>query len=1559
MAVNSVQTGLRLPLTGLAPPRLLMCSASMGAEGSVTLQLREAVQAPISDSTTINNALTIGYPDPEILADVLGTFQAAGSDATYDIVTNGRQHQSAQFFKTANNITTIKQETVAKVIEASNIIQKTSTSTPTTSVASIVVSTQHQPITMTTLASTATISNSSNSNLPQANSLSTVTSTQPAKKSRPKTASPTRHGPQQCQVCSKVFGNASALAKHKLTHSDERKYVCGMCSKAFKRQDHLNGHMLTHRNKKPYECKAEGCGKSYCDARSLRRHTENHHSSLVLATTTTTTSSSQNQSNSVSSNNASSGTSTITNPSLSPATASGDASSPHGATCIQYQMNADGNTITAINSKSPSPSSPAGTNNEGLTRQQLDLISQIMQQTKHANGHKSSAQRPRTWNMQQNQVKTSTTTIEAAVKSNANQQQVSTSTSTTTNSNQTTQAQKNTGANGGDQKPVECNLCHRKFKNIPALNGHMRLHGGYFKKDTDTKKSDKKESSGPPLQTASVGVRALIEEKIINKRSKDLKGAFVVPAAPLSTTRRLAEAEAFLNAKNVSTLSNTNNNTITIVASGLTSNTFNGLTKQAIVQQVAQQTATNVVQKATQISTLSSEKDATLIELLKRGTTKVAVKRASTDSNTSNTIQATRVVVPASISTTETVSDSSPASLVLSSNGSSSPLSLTISQAPSTSGSSGDIYALTYSANSSPSFLSDSDVYSVNDTAMLLQAVDSIHLLQDNSTSDHLDDIASLSDYTSLSDSVSLNQSFTPSRQLQAVLDSPLPDSLVEFGTLNSKDYVLYGCSSSNESPTSSSPLPSPLAYPTPPASHEAIAQASPFLDDSHHFSDVSTFFHDDKKTNMKNNNNSVNDFGLLDDSNELFHNMKDTKDNSNLTESERILQLKNELFNDSKAVLEEFRNCNSNSCSGSNSNKSILDNSFLNNDSKTFIGDNSAKLQDFNQNLDFLDEAQAFNIVDDDRVNASSPLSAAFFSSMSTAEEVKEALEEVLPNEDDGAGSTLDLYFLSAGLSLQSQMMSNSDDPLLSSVPRDFGHHRSQPHLISSSTSSSLQNSQSHETPNFDIDPFSPPENKKIKIESHHNSPIIESSDNSDKNLLSVQTEQILTKDNIGSVFLSPNSISSSSSGSSPKILQSALLSNKRKFNSFNDNNLSCNLNEQYEMVVKKHEQFKSKMKRISQLHYTPSPILNPERYGIGLYASVPIDRLNNDFDDEVDMIDFFEKPRVNIGTDYQATLPSEIIYNNNSFNNSVKSEDKKTYETLLWKPNVLEDDRQLDRYIDLTKSSAVPTHSIESALKILMESQGEVHVAVLKLLQSSDKSLDKLWSQTEMEQFLKGLEIYGKDFTSIARGILNKTTGDCVQLYYFWKKLCNEYKSTHLPQQQNQQIQQQYLQLCHQHHHHQQQSSRDCNMIGNDNKHNNNSDDFFDYVENINDNNNLSNSTIQNGNGHNNNNNINSTVAGHNNELRPHVCEVPDCSASFSSRVALHGHTRIHCIGRSMNQLNNGNLLNNSNQAGTSIKDEFSFPCKVCGKVFNKVKSRSAHMKSHRPQENEIQQC
>uniref|UniRef100_A0A182MQF2 Uncharacterized protein n=1 Tax=Anopheles culicifacies TaxID=139723 RepID=A0A182MQF2_9DIPT len=97
---QTVQNSIRLPLAGLAPPRVLMCSASMGAEGSVTLQLREAVQAP--DATgSLDGALTIGYPDPEMLADMLGTFQGASTGGT------DSDAGSFDLLQDSNGITTI------------------------------------------------------------------------------------------------------------------------------------------------------------------------------------------------------------------------------------------------------------------------------------------------------------------------------------------------------------------------------------------------------------------------------------------------------------------------------------------------------------------------------------------------------------------------------------------------------------------------------------------------------------------------------------------------------------------------------------------------------------------------------------------------------------------------------------------------------------------------------------------------------------------------------------------------------------------------------------------------------------------------------------------------------------------------------------------------------------------------------------------------------------------------------------------------------------------------------------------------------------------------------------------------------------------------------------------------------------------------------------------------------------------------------------------------------------------------------------------------------------
>lgn len=249
---------------------------------------------------------------------------------------------------------------------------------------------------------------------------------------------------------------------------------------------------MTHRNKKPYECKAEGCGKSYCDARSLRRHSENHHGGAAtpnnnsLSPTTSTNCGSISSGSGSSSSSGSVGVAT-NSLSLSPATASGDASSPDGATCIRTYISTGSTVVdaatgialsdeqikamnlpiktgvtllspttstssnasssTASSSCSASGSSASGNGNgnasgnsngnsvatssptitlsdgttlegDGLTREQLDLISKIMQQTKQTSAQVTVSSptsvssykintettqvssRPRTWNMQ-------------------------------------------------------------------------------------------------------------------------------------------------------------------------------------------------------------------------------------------------------------------------------------------------------------------------------------------------------------------------------------------------------------------------------------------------------------------------------------------------------------------------------------------------------------------------------------------------------------------------------------------------------------------------------------------------------------------------------------------------------------------------------------------------------------------------------------------------------------------------------------------------------------------------------------------------------------------------------------------------------------------------------------------------------------------------------------------------------------------------------------------------------------------------------------------------------
>ncbi|KAH8359524.1 hypothetical protein KR093_007360 [Drosophila rubida] len=1888
-----------------------MCSASVGAEGSVTLQLRDgnasagvspnanalepasSISEPTATTTTstptkaktsaasvtvleattasasaLQNALTIGYPDPDMLADVLGTIQtacnsnnsnntsrnnaptilnsssgiylnnpnkititrrsssnkisvqtvSASTNTTISSISANKTNyikncliRSSSCSNTATNVTTLAQimsnsstSSAASLLSQHNNNSNCSNSSNFSNASSVGSSISVGSASSNTSANSNNNSNShcnSNSNDSNCSSgghsssfksnnsrnvpgvvtaaaatnttatgIGIVTVDTAPRKSRLKLSSPTRHGPQQCQICSKIFGNASALAKHKLTHSDERKYICALCSKAFKRQDHLNGHMMTHRNKKPYECKADGCGKSYCDARSLRRHSENHHGGVTAQANNTISASSaagticsgSGSSSSCSSTGSSNGNAVTNSLSLSPATASGDASSPDGATCIRTYIStgstvvdaatgialsdeqikamnlpiktgvtllspttsvssnasstassscssssgsvsvpgnvsiggngggsgkSSNNTTTTIMATSPTITLSDGTmlEGEGLTREQLDLISKIMQQTKQTSAQVTVSSptsvssykintestpvqtRPRTWNMQLlNNAQNVTVTVEDGTDLVTTAGSSSSNSSSPDDVKEEELNQQIVAAINPHllnivkiDKPVECNLCHRKFKNIPALNGHMRLHGGYFKKDPETKRSEKKDVSGPPLQTASIGVRALIEEKIISKR-KDIskvmtpflsitilyqllfncsftpQGSFVVPAPPGSSSncsaggasgvaavgstsnqsnsclrRSVSDLESFLNAKgNSNSLSHASASTTTAVLPPATTiKSSNGLSIQQIdlpqsieifsgCQRQPKTLSlgsgantititTNNVPTTTTMSALTAlkggsnlsggvanhtpdPKDSTLIELLKRGT-RIAVtsKKAQFQTQTSTNLllssvagtelttiggsmQAGRqiitnnnrtVIIPSDVHVVSTKSKviSSSASSCGSANNATSlisssssgcstssislpdgtPLSLTlapnqdsISALGESSGITrrgGGVYTVTYTSDADASALfDDTEVYNVADTEMLLQTVDTMELLHDDDdepqTNEHSDNFALLSETPGPDLGHQLVKLEPESGQsTQVSHTTPLPT----FQQFHSKELIMQNSSqiqaianmrgsSSGALGVLASPLHSPLAYPTPPSSHENVAQSSPFIEDAAaQFVDASHSFFGDKT-----------DFShVYFKTDEGHHSLQPAELSDN--DNEKILKL--------KSVLEE-----------SSFDPSIKVEDLLNNTED----DAECDLHEFAEtNLSFLDEDQEFL---NDSHNATSPLSESFFTSgIGSAEDVKQVLREVLPDEnmqlqlssEQQGENIIDLYYL-PGLGLQSQMMPNSDDPLLSSSPREFGQQRQIMLQGSSSASATVQaveplqaaavifeqqqldhqQQQQQQRQDQQMQQMLP---QQTAIQPDQMQPQQQQQSDfmlSAFNQVACQQTQYLDASQSMPMMLQPLSYGSTAgekqefstlfnsrtgqttvldasllfgcvdvdgnkpvnaavvatAAATPAVLPSPTstlavtgsISNLQPLSNQTNSILKRRLRPNGAQDMHKLSKFhtlsphRSKLRKPSRTHYTPAPILNPDRKGTGLYCNVRkqlgqgiFDNFDDDFGDPVGLVDFSDESKVNLGSTYQAQIPAW-----KPPDEYIKESSTSCGADLMWDPNVQLDDKILMRYIDLSKSSAVPmgSHSEEMALQTLLDAKGNSAAAVLTLLQTQSSAFQMKWTAFELEQFLRGLEKHGKDFAKITSELCTKTSGECVQMYYFWKKLCVDYKVSHLK------------------------------------------------MEPV----------------------ITSTPTV---EQKPYVCEIAACSASFSSKAALHGHVRIHAYGR--NASNNNN--NHNNQHATAI--------------------------------------
>ncbi|XP_072121145.1 transcriptional-regulating factor 1-like isoform X1 [Mobula birostris] len=391
----------------------------------------------------------------------------------------------------------------------------------------------------------------------------------------------------------------------------------------------------------------------------------------------------------------------------------------------------------------------------------------------------------------------------------------------------------------------------------------------------------------------------------------------------------------------------------------------------------------------------------------------------------------------------------------------------------------------------------------------------------------------------------------------------------------------------------------------------------------------------------------------------------------------------------------------------------------------------------------------------------------------------------------------------------------------------------------------------------------------------------------------------------------------------------------------------------------------------------YTPPPMLSPVRQGSGLFSSVisshggtyptlPITPLTprillgrtNSVDATTitpgpgeQTVDI--EPRINMGLRFQAAIPT--LQDRSLAEKDVCKAD------LVWKPwcelENPEVQQKVEDMLNMACSSVLPGGGTnrELALHCLFEAGGNILMAVEVLLMKmpiKDKShpladyhyagSDK-WTTMERKLFNKALTIHNKDFFLVQKMIKTKTVAQCVEYYYTWKKLLRLGRKhrTRLAEMEAEGM----------------FSDEDEEVEDEDDDDDKKSDRDEEKTE-------APKSPLQ----------VpvvpmeQLVVQG-----PTFMCEVPNCGAIFSSRQALNGHARIHGGSNQVpKQTSAAKLKTGGSQPGfASVKNSPAhsttsgetdgttiFPCKECGKMFYKIKSRNAHMKTHRQQEEQQRQ-
>ncbi|XP_013879773.1 uncharacterized protein LOC106529016 [Austrofundulus limnaeus] len=215
---------------------------------------------------------------------------------------------------------------------------------------------------------------------------------------------------------------------------------------------------------------------------------------------------------------------------------------------------------------------------------------------------------------------------------------------------------------------------------------------------------------------------------------------------------------------------------------------------------------------------------------------------------------------------------------------------------------------------------------------------------------------------------------------------------------------------------------------------------------------------------------------------------------------------------------------------------------------------------------------------------------------------------------------------------------------------------------------------------------------------------------------------------------------------------------------------------------------------------HYTPPPMLCPQRAGSGLHYSLTTNRKQrvqtiqqkNELSDPASVATACPplgslasnviKPRINVGQRFQAEISP--------------LQDKKHAQTdshnalLLWTPyDELEhpiNQQRVETLLLMTRSSVVPRcqASPECALQLLLESRGDFLLTVERLLstpETSNNQCGSWWSAAEKKLLIKSLNLHQKDFNSIQKIVQSKSLSECVEFYYLWKKKLRLNMKTH----------------------------------------------------------------------------------------------------------------------------------------------------------------------------------